>query len=36
MTATKNQWVSQPGDLWHLGKHRLMCADSLSIAALTP
>jgi DNA modification methylase len=27
------QPVTQPGDLWHLGKHRLLCASSLEEAS---
>ncbi len=26
--------ITQPGDIWHLGKHRLMCGDSTSIDAV--
>jgi len=29
----KNEAVSRPGDLWHLGEHRLICADACDRAA---
>jgi len=29
----QNQAVSRLGDLWHLGEHRLICADACDKAA---
>jgi len=34
MDTEENQWVNRAGDLWQLGKHRLMCGDSLTMSAV--